>query len=61
MISFYSLIIFNDDCMISGAAVGIQGWDIRLRAAFDRANTTGLFKDTYFMENPQEYFVSERF
>ncbi|KAK3773265.1 hypothetical protein RRG08_053650 [Elysia crispata] len=42
---------------ILGAAVGIQGWDIRLRAAFDRANTTGLFKDTYFMENPQEYFA----
>ncbi|KAK3773273.1 hypothetical protein RRG08_053658 [Elysia crispata] len=40
-----------------GAAVGIQGWDGRMRAAYAHANKTGLFKDTYFMENEQEYFA----
>ncbi|KAK3773275.1 hypothetical protein RRG08_053660 [Elysia crispata] len=39
-----------------GAAVGIQGWDGRLRAAYAHAKKTGLFEDTYFMENAQEYF-----
>ncbi|KAK3773272.1 hypothetical protein RRG08_053657 [Elysia crispata] len=40
-----------------GAAVGIQGWDGRLRAAYAHAKKTGLFEDTYFMENAQEYFA----
>ncbi|KAK3799644.1 hypothetical protein RRG08_059687 [Elysia crispata] len=44
-----------------GAAVGIQGWDGRLRAAYAHAQKTGLFEDIenlrlYFAEGVQSYF-----
>ncbi|KAK3773277.1 hypothetical protein RRG08_053662 [Elysia crispata] len=42
---------------VLGAAVGIQGWDGRMRAAYAHAKKTGLFKDTLFMKSVQDFFA----
>ncbi|XP_059164176.1 uncharacterized protein LOC131947102 isoform X2 [Physella acuta] len=40
-----------------GAAVGIPGWDQRLRALFNQSKARGLWANTYSMTSPEEYFA----
>ena len=54
----YTQSLTQPSIMIAGAAQGIPGWDRRLRALYNQAKSRGLWRNTYSMSTPEEYFVS---